>query len=160
MGKILHKYKNSVIIIKMNAVIRVFYFRAKQKAFIQIPASNASREAVFEGAQYMCRAVHTRLVISSQFPEEAGLPSRWHCTLCIWPLSAGVLHTSLSSLKCHFLFIISCLRAYLVKHPSLPLNMKAEKEEDLKPESVNTSYIALLLLKNRKKSMYGTPSPK
>lgn len=73
MGKILHKYKNSVIIIKMNAVIRVFYFRAKQKAFIQIPASNASREAVFEGAQYMCRAVHTRLVISSQFPEEAGL---------------------------------------------------------------------------------------
>lgn len=43
MGEILHKYKNSIIIIKMNAVILVFYFRAKQKAFIQIPASNASR---------------------------------------------------------------------------------------------------------------------
>lgn len=43
MGKILHKYKNSIIVIKMNPVILVFYFRAKQKAFIQIPASNASR---------------------------------------------------------------------------------------------------------------------
>lgn len=52
MGKILHKYKNSIITIKMNAVILgFFFFIAKQKASIQIPESNACR---LRGWLHMC----------------------------------------------------------------------------------------------------------